>query len=256
MDVVNDGATATTVDRGTGLTGIADRAAARGGSAETIALPGGPLPPARRAPRAGARMIRVLLAEDQAMIRGALLALIGLESDMTVVADVERGDEVVGAARRTRPDVAVLDIDMPGIDGLTAAARAARRAARDAHPDPHRPRPARPPDARARGPRRRLHEKDAPSDELADAIRRVAKGQRFLDPDLVATALEIGTSPLTARETEVLRVAADGGTTEEIGRQVYLSPATVRNYLSSSISKLGARNRIDAIRIAREAGWL
>ena len=98
--------------------------------------------------------------------------------------------------------------------------------------------------------------KDAPSDELADAIRRVAKGQRFLDPDLVATALEIGTSPLTARETEVLRVAADGGSTEEIGRQVYLSPATVRNYLSSAISKLGARNRIDAIRIAREAGWL
>ena len=201
-------------------------------------------------------MIRVLLAEDQAMIRGALLALIGLESDMTVVADVERGDEVVGAARRTRPDVAVLDIDMPGIDGLSAAA-----VLRDELPETrililtglgqpgHLTRAL---EARVGG----FMKKDAPSDELADAIRRVAKGQRFLDPDLVATALEIGTSPLTAREAEVLRVAADGGSTEEIGRQVYLSPATVRNYLSSSISKLGARNRIDAIRIAREAGWL
>ena len=201
-------------------------------------------------------MIRVLLAEDQAMIRGALLALIGLESDMTVVADVERGDEVVGAARRTRPDVAVLDIDMPGIDGLSAAA-----VLRDELPETrililtglgqpgHLTRAL---EARVGG----FMKKDAPSDELADAIRRVAKGQRFLDPDLVATALEMGTSPLTAREAEVLRVSADGGTTEEIGRQVYLSPATVRNYLSSAISKLGARNRIDAIRIAREAGWL
>jgi two-component system response regulator DesR len=201
-------------------------------------------------------MIRVLLAEDQAMIRGALLALIGLEHDMTVVADVERGDEVVGAARKTRPDVAVLDIDMPGIDGLSAAA-----ILRDELPETrililtglgqpgHLTRAL---EARVGG----FMKKDAPSDELADAIRRVAKGQRFLDPDLVATALEIGTSPLTAREAEVLRVAAAGGTTEEIGQQVYLSPATVRNYLSSSISKLGARNRIDAIRIAREAGWL
>ena len=201
-------------------------------------------------------MIRVLLAEDQAMIRGALLALIGLETDMTVVADVERGDEVVAAARRTRPDVAVLDIDMPGIDGLAAAA-----VLRDELPETrililtglgqpgHLTRAL---EARVGG----FMRKDAPSEELADAIRRVAKGQRFLDPDLVATALEIGTSPLTAREAEVLRVAADGGSTEEIGRQVYLSPATVRNYLSSAISKLGARNRIDAIRIAREAGWL
>jgi two-component system response regulator DesR len=201
-------------------------------------------------------VIRVLLAEDQAMIRGALLALIGLEGDMTVVADVERGDEVVAAARRTRPDVAVLDIDMPGMDGLSAAA-----VLRDDLPETrililtglgqpgHLTRAL---EARVGG----FMKKDAPSDELADAIRRVAKGQRFLDPDLVASALEIGTSPLTERETEVLRVSADGGSTEEIGAQVYLSPATVRNYLSSAISKLGARNRIDAIRIAREAGWL
>lgn len=201
-------------------------------------------------------MIRVLLAEDQHMIRGALLALIGLEADMTVVAGVERGDEVVAAARRTRPDVAVLDIDMPGIDGLSAAA-----VLRDELPETrililtglgqpgHLTRAL---EARVGG----FMRKDAPSEELADAIRRVAKGQRFLDPDLVATALEIGTSPLTTREAEVLRAAAGGGSTEEIGRQVHLSPATVRNYLSSAISKLDARNRIDAIRIARDAGWI
>ena len=149
LEIVNDGASATTVERGTGLPG-----------SPTARPPAAASPRRRRCPAAASAcassfplpvpgMIRVLLAEDQAMIRGALLALIGLEQDMTVVADVERGDEVVGAARRTRPDVAVLDIDMPGIDGLSAAAIAARRAARDADPDPHRPRPARPP-ARAR----------------------------------------------------------------------------------------------------------
>jgi two-component system response regulator DesR len=201
-------------------------------------------------------MIRVLVAEDQHMIRGALIALIGLEPDMAVVGDVERGDTVLSAARKVRPDVAVLDIEMPGMDGLSAAAML-----RDELPDTavliltgvaqpgHL---ARALEVRVGG----FLRKNAPSEELADAIRRVAKGQRFLDPALVSAALEIGTSPLTPRETEVLRTAAEGGSTEEIGAQLFLSPATVRNYLSNAISKLDARNRLDAIRIAREAGWM
>lgn len=201
-------------------------------------------------------MIRVLVAEDQHLIRGALLALIGLEADMEVIADVDRGDEIVPAARRTRPDVAVLDIGLPGGDGLSAAA-----VLRDELPETrvliltglgqpgHLYRAL---EARVAG----FMRKDAPSEELADAIRRAAKGQRFLDPDLVAAALEIGASPLTQREADVLRTAADGGSTDEIGRLLFLSPATVRNYLSRAISKLDARNRIDAIRIARESGWI
>jgi two-component system response regulator DesR len=201
-------------------------------------------------------VIRVLVAEDQHLIRGALLALIGLEDDMAVVAEVERGDAILATARRVHPDVAVLDIDLPGHDGLTAAA-----SLREELPETrvliltglgqpgHLTRAL---EARVGG----FMRKDAPSEELADAIRRVAKGQRFLDPDLVAVALEVGTSPLTARETEVLRAAADGGTTEDIGQTLFLSPATVRNYLSNAIGKLGARNRLDAIRIARDSGWL
>ncbi len=201
-------------------------------------------------------MIRVLVAEDQHMIRGALIALIGLEPDMAVVADVDRGDVVVRTAEQVRPDVAVLDIDMPGVDGLTAAAML-----RDELPETsvliltgvaqpgHL---ARALEIQVGG----FLRKNAPSEELADAIRRVAKGQRFLDPALVSAALEIGLSPLTPRETEVLRTAAEGGSTEEIGATLFLSPATVRNYLSNAISKLDARNRIDAIRIARESGWM
>ncbi len=201
-------------------------------------------------------MIRVLVAEDQHMIRGALIALIGLEPDMAVVADVDRGDVVVRTAEQVRPDVAVLDIDMPGVDGLTAAAML-----RDELPETsvliltgvaqpgHL---ARALEIQVGG----FLRKNAPSEELADAIRRVAKGQRFLDPALVSAALDIGLSPLTPRETDVLRAAAEGGSTEEIGATLFLSPATVRNYLSNAITKLGARNRIDAIRIAREAGWM
>jgi two-component system response regulator DesR len=201
-------------------------------------------------------MIRVLVAEDEHLIRGALLALIGLEDDLQVVGEVDRGDAVVEAALKARPDVAVLDIGLPGVDGLTAA-----QMLREQLPDTHvliltglgHP-----------GHLRRALEahvggfmrKDAPSEELADAIRRVAKGQRFLDPDLVAHALEVGVNPLTGRETDVLRAAADGGSTEDIGAALYLSPATVRNYLSNAIAKLDARNRIDAIRIARDSGWI
>jgi two-component system response regulator DesR len=201
-------------------------------------------------------MIRILLAEDQHLIRGALLALIGLEEDMQVVAEIDHGDAVVPAAREHRPDVAVLDIEMPGADGLEAAA-----VLRDELPETrvliltglaqpgHLTRAL---EAKVGG----FMRKDAPSEELADAIRRVAKGQRFLDPALVATALEVGVNPLTPRETEVLRTAADGGSTDEIGAALFLSPATVRNYLSNAIAKLDARNRIDAIRIARQSGWI
>jgi len=201
-------------------------------------------------------VIRILLAEDQHLIRGALLALISLEPDMQVVADLDSGDDVVATARRLRPDVAVLDIEMPGTDGLTAAARLNTELPETkvliltglGHPG-HLSRAL---EAHVGG----FMRKNAPSEELADAVRRVAKGQRFLDPALVETALQAGANPLTEREADVLRAAADGGTTAEIGRALFLSPATVRNYLSNAISKLDARNRIDAIRIARQAGWI
>jgi two-component system response regulator DesR len=201
-------------------------------------------------------VIRVLIAEDQHIIRHALVALLSLESDMEVVADMDRGDTVVDAARRVRPDVALLDIDLPGLDGLAAAERL------------HQALPAcqtliltglsqpgnllRALKAHARG----FIPKDAPPDTLADGIRRVARGERVVDPELVAAALETGSSPLSPRETAVLRAAESGVSTEEIGRRLSLAPTTVRNYLSVAIDKVGGRNRIDAIRIAREAGWL
>ncbi|MCK2218697.1 response regulator transcription factor [Actinomadura sp. ATCC 31491] len=201
-------------------------------------------------------MIRVLIAEDMHMIRSALVALLSLEDDMEVVAEIERGDEVLATALRVRPDVAVLDIDMPGLDGLSAAELLAEQL----------------PGCRAlvltglSQPGNLLRAlkvhvrgfivKDAPAQTLTDGIRRIARGERVIDPELVAAALETGSSPLTARETEVLRVAASGVRTAQIATQLSLSQATVRNYLSNAISKVGARNRIDAIRISRDAGWL
>lgn len=201
-------------------------------------------------------MIRILLAEDQHLIRGALLALIGLEPDMEVVAQVETGDAILPTARRVHADVAILDIDLPVVDGLTAAA-----ALRDETPDTRvliltgLNQPSyltRALDAKVGG----FMRKNAPSNELADAIRRVSAGQRFLDPELVEEALQVGASPLTAREADVLRAAATGDSTEEISGTLFLSQATVRNYLSNAMTKLNARNRVDAIRIAREAGWI
>jgi two-component system response regulator DesR len=201
-------------------------------------------------------VIRVLVAEDMHMIRSALVALLSLESDMEVVAELDRGDAIVETALDTRPDVAVLDIDLPGTDGLTAAEELHRRL----------------PECRTlvltglSQPGNLLRAlkvhvrgfivKDAPADTLLGGIRRVAAGERVIDPDLVAAALETGASPLTGRETDVLRAAEDGIPTDQIAARLSLSPATVRNYLSNSISKVGARNRIDAIRIARNAGWL
>lgn len=201
-------------------------------------------------------MIRVLIAEDMHMIRSALAALLSLEDDIEVVAELSRGDQVIDTALRTRPDVAVLDIDMPGMDGLTVAEHLRREL-----PDCQAliltglSQPGnllRALQAHARG----FIVKDKPADRLVDGVRRVARGERFIDPELVAAALETGSSPLTPRETDVLRAADSGDSTEEIASALFLSPATVRNYLSNAITKVGARNRIDAIRIARNAGWL
>lgn len=201
-------------------------------------------------------MIRVLIAEDMHLIRGALTALLRLEPDLEVVAELDRGDMIVGTALATRPDVAVLDIGLPGLDGLAAAEQL-----RDVLPEcgtlilTGMTRPGNLLRALKVGVRGFIP-KDAPAQLLADGIRQVAAGKRVIDPDLVAAALETGSSPLTSRETDVLREARNGGSTEDIGTRLALSPATVRNYLSNAISKTGARNRIDAIRIAGDAGWL
>jgi two-component system response regulator DesR len=201
-------------------------------------------------------VIRVLIAEDMHMIRGALVALLSLEEDMEVIAELERGDQIVETALRTKPDVAVLDIDLPGLDGLTAASRL-----RDAVPQcqilvltglsqpGHLLRALQ---AHVRG----FITKDAPAETLADGVRRVSQGQRVIDPELIGAALDTGASPLTAREADVLRAAESGISTDQIAAELSLSRATVRNYLSNAISKVGARNRIDAIRISRNAGWL
>jgi two-component system, NarL family, response regulator DesR len=201
-------------------------------------------------------MIRVLIAEDMHMIRGALVALLSLEDDMEIVAELDRGDQIVDTAVATHPDVAVVDIELPGLDGLTAAERLHQRL----------------PECRTlvltglSQPGNLLRAlqvhvrgfivKDAPAETLANGIRRVARGERVIDPELIAAALETGSTPLTARETDVLRAASSGIPTDQIATQLSLSPATVRNYLSNAISKVGGRNRIDAIRIARNAGWL
>ncbi|GAA5045970.1 two-component system response regulator DesR [Thermocatellispora tengchongensis] len=201
-------------------------------------------------------MIRVLLAEDMHMIRSALTALLRLERDFEVVAEVVSGDHLVPEALRTRPDVAIVDIDLPVVDGITAAAELLR-----VLPECRvlvltaLGRPGNVRRALSAGIRGFLV-KDAPADRLADAVRRTAAGLRVLDPELVAAAMEYGESPLTARETTVLREAAGGLSAEEIAARLHLSPGTVRNYLTSAITKTGARNKIDAIRVAEDAGWL
>jgi two-component system response regulator DesR len=201
-------------------------------------------------------MIRVLLAEDQAMVRGALVALLKMENDIEIVAEVGRGDEVVPAAIQTQPQVALLDIEMPGEDGLTAAASL------------HAQLPScyililttfgRP------GYLRKAMEsgvvgfllKDAPATQLAKAIRRAVAGERIVDPDLALTALSEGNNPLTDREREVLSATLQGASIAEIGDQLFLSEGTVRNYLSEAIQKLNVRNRVEAANLARQKGWL
>ncbi len=200
--------------------------------------------------------IRLLLADDQEMVRQALGTLLDLEDDFAVVASVGRGDEIVAAAREHRPDVALLDIEMPGLDGLAAAAVLAAQV----------------PDCRVvmlttfgrAGYLRRAMEagavgfvvKDAPADALADAIRRVVQGERVVDPALAVATLAAGESPLTARERDVLITARTGATVAEIASRLYLSEGTVRNYVSAAITKTGGRNRVDAVRIADDRGWL
>jgi len=201
-------------------------------------------------------VIRVLLAEDQDLVRGAMAALLSLEPDIEVVAEVGRGDEVVDAAMASRPDVALLDIEMPGEDGI-AAARRLRRALPGCRVLMVTTfgRPGYMRRAMAGGASGFML-KDAPAKELAVAIRRTAAGERVLDPQLAAQALSEGDSPLSQREAEVLVSAADGASIAEVASRLFLSEGTVRNHLSSAIQKLEARNRMEAVRIAEEKGWL
>jgi two-component system, NarL family, response regulator DesR len=203
-----------------------------------------------------ARNIRILMADDQHLVRGALAVLLSLEDDFEVVAEVSRGDQVVAKALEVRPDVALLDIEMPGLDGLAAAAALHQQV----------------PGCRVlvlttfgrSGYLRRAMEagvlgflvKDAPVEQLADAVRRVARGERVVDPVLAASTLAGGSSPLTARERDALVAGRDGATVADIAQRLFLSEGTVRNYLSAAISKTGTRNRIEAVRIAEDNGWL
>ncbi|WP_030453698.1 response regulator transcription factor [Herbidospora cretacea] len=201
-------------------------------------------------------MIRVLIADDQALVRGALAAMLDLEPDITVVAQVARGDDILPAARASEPDVAMIDVQMPGTDGLTAAGRL------------HRALPgcrilvcttfgrpgylARAMAAGATG----FIVKDATPEELAEAVRKVAKGIRVVDPALATESLVHGVNPLTAREREVLRAIDEGRTIGEAAGLLHLSEGTVRNHLSSAIGKTGTRGRNEAAVVARERGWL
>ncbi|WP_218009774.1 response regulator transcription factor [Actinomadura kijaniata] len=201
-------------------------------------------------------MIRVLLAEDQHIIRGALAALLNLEADLEVVAEASDGAEAVDRALALRPDVAVMDIDMPRKDGLAAAAElrerlpACKALMLTAHGKPGHLRRAL--DARVQG----FLLKTAPPEELAAAIRRVASGERVLDPSLALTAWDLSDNPLTPRERDVLALAAEGAEPDEIATRLHLSPGTVRNNLTAIITKLNARGRTDAVRIATGSGWI
>lgn len=201
-------------------------------------------------------MIRLLLADDQALVRGALSALLGLEPDLEVVAEVGSGDAVLPAVLEHRPHVALLDVEMPGLDGISATAEVRAHA----------------PDTRILivttfgrpGYLRRALQagasgfvvKDTPAPQLADAVRRVHAGLRVVDPALATDSLLAGESPLTAREAEVLRAARDGSSVAVIARRLFLSEGTVRNHLSSAIGKTGSTNRAEAVLTADGNGWL
>ena len=202
-------------------------------------------------------VIKVLLAEDMHLIRGALAALIDLEDDMRVVGQVSTGDDAVARGVELRPDVAVLDVRMPGrLDGLGAARELRERVPQCAllmltsagRAETLRRSLA----AGARG----FMLKDAPPARLAEAIRRVAAGETVVDPDLAAAAITGPSNPLSPREAEVLRKAGEGADLKEIAAELFLSKGTVRNYLGAIVTKLDARNRLDAVRIAAENGWI
>ncbi|HEX6389115.1 MAG TPA: response regulator transcription factor [Solirubrobacteraceae bacterium] len=199
-------------------------------------------------------MIAVLLAEDQAMVRGALATLLDLEPDISVIAQAGRGDEALALVREQRPDVALVDIEMPGLTGLEVAERLRDSPTKVVIVTTF----GRP------GYLRRAMEagaagfllKDAPPEVLADAIRRVAAGEHVIDPDLAVRALAEGQSPLTAREREVLAATLVHGTIADLATALHLSQGTVRNHLSAAIQKLGVRTRGEAVRVAEERGWL
>jgi len=200
--------------------------------------------------------VRVLIADDQALVRGALAALLALESDLEVVAEVARGDEVVEAARASSAQVCLLDIEMPGVDGIEVAARVAaelpgcRTLMVTTFGRPGYLRRAL--EAGASG----FVVKDTPARELAEAVRRVHAGLRVVDPSLATESLLGGPNPLTKRERSVLREALDGSTVAVLSARLRLSPGTVRNYLSSAIGKTGTTTRAEAARTAEERGWL
>jgi two-component system response regulator DesR len=200
--------------------------------------------------------LRILLAEDVAMVRGALVALIELEPDLKVVAAIENGADIVPTALACQPDIAIIDIDLPGLDGLTAAEKL--------HHELPSCRTLILTNLGRSGTLRRAlaaHAfgymlKAAPPEQLAMAIRNIAAGRRVIDPALALTTWDSAQNPLSAREHEVLRRAAEGSDPTEIAAALHLSVGTVRNYLTTIVSKLNARNRVDAIKTAYEAGWL
>ena len=201
-------------------------------------------------------MIRLVLADDQQLVRAALAALLELEDDLEVVGQAGQGDELIEVVRHLEPDVALVDIEMPGLDGLSAAAvlheqvPATRLLVLTTFGRPGYLRRAM--EAGALG----FVVKDAPADQLVDAVRRVARGERVVDPALAAESLAHGTNPLTGRERDVLAAAGDGATVNEIAAHLFLSEGTVRNYLSSAIAKTGTRNRSQARRVATDQGWI
>ena len=259
--VVEDDGVGGAGGEGAGLAGMRTRLTAIGGSVRAnrrtrhAVDTGRAAPPRPRRRRGGGDVIRVLIAEDQSMILGALAALLEIEQDIDVVGQARSGPEALELAARQRPDVVLTDIEMPGMTGLDLASRAEgdRQPRARHHPD----------DVRPSGYLRRALDvgasgyllKDAPSAQLADAIRRVAAGGRAIDPALAAEAWS-EPDPLTDRERQVLRLADEGRSSDAIARQLKLSEGTVRNYLSEAIGKLGAKNRVEAARLARQKGWL
>ncbi|MEY9847768.1 DNA-binding response regulator [Streptacidiphilus sp. MAP5-3] len=201
-------------------------------------------------------MISILIAEDMLMLRKALVSLLSLEDDLEIVGETARGDEILPLALRLRPDVAVLDIELPGMDGITASEclhkqlPSCRTMILTSLGRPGNLRRALA--AHAVG----FMLKDAEPDVLANAIRSVAAGGHAIDPKLALAALEAETSPLTPRDIEVLRLTAEGEDVGQIAARLFLASGTVRNYLTNIVTKLNARNRLDAVRIAKESGWL